>query len=215
MGQMSIAEVVQLLTNSGIRTETAFPAERITRITEPVAAVSLSDLDQEKGNITVLVEILAPKEAGGYVCQQKALEICTVLANAGAVCHQDSCEFLGKGNIFRVQIKAVFDDALPFTVTVGTRVLQYLCSFSAEQERTSTEVSLENTGWEFTVEEFFPWGVWNTLEADEPFEMDVNCMGNIERFEDCIWTYRQRIPGKTGIRQIRKGKADGRILTAE
>lgn len=215
MGQMNIAEVVQLLTGGGIRAEAAFPAERITRITEPVAAVSLADMDQEKGTVTVLVEILAPKESGGYACQQKAVSVCAVLADAGAVCRQGACAFVGKSNLFRVQVKAEFLNALPYTVVTGSMALQYVCGFSAEQERSSTEVSLEDTPWEFTVEEFFPWGVWNTLEADEPFEMDVNCMGNIERFESCTWTSRQRITERTGIRQIRKGKAEGRILTAE
>ena len=215
MGQMSITEVIRLLAENGIRAEAAFPAEHITRITEPVAAVSLADMDQEKETVTILVEILAPKEGGGYACQQKALAVCTILAEAGAVCRQGGCTFLSKSSLFRVQIKAEFCETLPYTVITGSMTLQHVCGFSAEQERSSATVSLEDTPWEFTVEEFFPWGVWNTLEAEEPFQMDIRCMGNIERFEECIWTSRQRIAERFGIRQIRKGKAEGRILTSE
>lgn len=215
MGYISPAQVVDLLNAGGIRTETAFPAERITRIAEPVAAVSLAEVDQEKSTVTVLVEILGPKESGGYVCQQKALEACSILADAGAVCCQGGCEFLNKGNVFRVPVKAVFCTAEQFTIATGDLMLTYVCGFSAEQVLDSTVTSLQDAPWEFTVEEFFPWGVQDTLEAEEPFELDLRCAGNIERYEECQWIRRQRIAEELGIRQIRKGKATGRILTSE
>ena len=41
MGQMIVDKVVSLLQEEDIRAEAAFPGDRITRITEPVAAVSL------------------------------------------------------------------------------------------------------------------------------------------------------------------------------
>lgn len=223
MGSISLAQVVDLLNAGGIRAETAFPAERITRITGPVAAVSLAEVDQEKNTVTVLVEILVPKESGGYVCQQKALAAYSILADAGAVCSQGGCEFLNKGNVFRVSVRAVFRslarssnlESIPeYTIITGPLTLQYACGFSAEQALDSTVTSLLDAPWEFTVEEFFPWGVQDTLEADEPFMLDLRCMGNIDRFEECKWTHRQRIAEELGIRQIRKGKAKGRIITS-
>lgn len=215
MGQISLTQVVSLLSAGGVRAEAAFPADRITRIVTPVAAVSLGEVDQEKSTVTALVEVLGPKESGGYACQQKALEVCNILADAGAVCRQGGCNFLSKGNVFRVQVEAVFSTAEPFTIATGEMVLSYASGFSAEQKVDSTYTSLQNALWEFTVEEFFPWGVQDTLGVEEPFQLDVRCAGNIERYEECTWTERKRVAEKTGIRQTRKGKANSRILTAE
>lgn len=215
MGSISVEEVVQLLSDGGIRAAAAFPAERITRITEPVAAVSLAQMDQEKQTATVLVEILGPQESGGHVCQQKALTACAILADAGAVCKQGICDFLSKSNVFCVKVEAVFSAVEPFTIVTGTLTLSYACGFSSEQKVDSTYTSLQDAPWEFSIEEFFPWGIQITVGPAEPFQVDVRCAGNVERYEQCTWTERKRISEKTGIRQIRKGKAKGRILTSE
>ena len=224
MGQMILDEVTQLLLAGGIRAESAFPSERITRITEPVAAVSLEKADLSARTVTVLAEILGPQENGGYLCQKKALQACAILEEAGATCTVGGCDFLNKGNVFRVPVKATFrgmarstelEEVPGFTIVTGPLTLTYACGFSAEQAVKSSTTSLQNAPWEFVVEEFFPWGVQDTLEADEPFMLDIRSLGNVERYEDCSWTERKRIVEERGIRQIRKGKAEGRILTIE
>lgn len=224
MGQLILDKVIGLLKNGGIRAEAAFPAESIHRITEPVAAVSLEKVNLGTHTTEVLVEVLAPKESGGYACQKKALEACTILESAGAVCCQDGCRFVGKANIFRVPVKAVFRgtaryndlEELPeYTVTAGAMTLPYLCDFSAKQQTSSTVTSLQSAPWEVTVEEFFPWGVLNTLEPEEPFELRLHCMGNVECYEGCKWISIERIAEDLGIRQIRKAKATGRSITSE
>lgn len=214
MGQITIAQVVQLLNNGGVRAEAAFPAEQITRIAEPVAAVSVMQAYPGKGSYTMLVEIIAPKESGGLACQQKALTACTILENAGAVCKQGSCDFRSKGNLFRVKVEAAFSTAATFSVKLGGRTLPYACSFSAEQKASSSQGDLEGVEWEITLEELFPWGVQDTLVADEPFQLDVSSMGKIDRYEDCTWRERKRVADEKGIRQIRKGKAMSLIFTA-
>lgn len=214
MGQISLSQVVTLLSTGGVRSEAAFPAERITRIEEPVAAVSLGQVDQEKSAITVLVEILGPKESGGLACQQKALEACTILAEAGAVCKQGSCSFLSKGNVFRVPVEAVFSTAEVFTITTGTLKLIYAYGFSAKQKVDASYVSLQDAPWEFTIEEFFPWGVQETLYVPGPFQLDLRCGDKIERYEECMWTERKRVAEKAGVRQTRIGTAVSRILTS-
>lgn len=214
MGQISLAQVVSLLSAGGVRSEAAFPAERITRIVEPVAAVSLGEVNQEKGTVTVLVEILGPKESGGYACQQKAMTACDVLADAGAVCKQGSCAFYGKGNVFRVQVEAVFSTVEEHTIVVGGRTLPYACSFSAHQKASTETGDLDGVMWEITLEEFFPWGVQDTLGVEETFQVDICCAGYIERYEGCTWTERKRETEQNGIRQIRKGTAMSLIFTA-
>lgn len=222
MGTMIVDKVVQLLSDGGIRAEAAYPAERITRITEPVAAVSLEKADHKNHTVTVLVEILGPKESGGYICQKKALEAGAILEEAGAICCQEGCVFLSKGNVFRVPIKAAFRgtartdelEAMPeYEITTGTLTLDYICGFSSEQVLNSTVTLLQDAPWEFTVEEFFPWGIQDSLEVETPFTLELRNQGNAERYSNCEWTSRKRIAEELGIRQIRTGKAKSRILT--
>ena len=214
MGQISLSMLVEMLKGSGIRAEMAFPAEKINRITDVVAAVSLGEADGGKHRVTVLIEVFAPKEKGGTACQQKGLEICALMERNGAVCSQGRCDFLAKANVFRVPVEAVFQEDRQFTVDMGGKELRYLCQLSLEQKKASG-TELDNSPWEFTVEEFFPWGKEGTLGVTEPFQLDVHYAGVLERYEDCTLTEKQRIPEATGMRQIRKGKASRRIFTSE
>ena len=224
MGRMIIDTVVEQLTAGGVRADAAYPAQRITRIEEPVAAVSLESADFDKHTATVLVEILSPQEKGGYLCQKRALAASAILEESGAVCTQGSCTFVPNGHIFRVPIRAVFsgiaransvETGPEYTISTGPLVLTYACSFSAQQELTAQTSNLQAMPWEFTVEEFFPWGVEDSLAAEEPFELDLSCMGNVERYSECKWISRKRIAEKKGIRQFRTGKAAQRVQTIE
>lgn len=221
MGQMIVDKVTQLLIAQGIRAERAFPTERIARITEPVAAVSLEKADLDARTAVVLVEILAPQESGGYLCQTKALEACAVLETAGAACSQGGCDFLSKGHLFRVPVKAVFQgvaraddmEAVPqFTIKTGSLTLSYACGFTAKQVLSSEDNSLQSEPWELTVEEFFPWGTMDTLVAEEPFRLQLKCMGKTEQYENCRWTSRKRTVEEKGIRQFRTATAASRSI---
>lgn len=222
MGKLIIDEVIQLLSDGGIRTDAAFPTESMRRVSEPVAAVSLSQADLQERTAEVLVEILGPKESGGYLCQKTALEACAILEEAGAVCCQSKCEFVSRANLFRVPIKAVFRgkaryndlEKLPqYQVVTGSLSLDYACGFSAKQVLGGT-TPLQDASWEVTVEEFLPWGVEDSLELEEPFTIDLRCNGITERFDDCVWIERKRIAEELGIRQTRKAKASSRLLTS-
>jgi hypothetical protein len=214
MGRVSVAQVVNYLNNGGVRAEAAYPAGQITRVITPVAAVSLAQARPGNGSYTMLVEVLGPKESGGLTCQQKALEVCTILENAGAVCKQSGCEFLSKGNVFRVKVEAEFSTAEKYSVVLAGRTLPYACGFSAQQKASAASGNLDGVMWEITLEEFFPWGVLDTLGAEEPFQLDIRCAGNIERYEGCVWLERKREAEQNGIRQIRKGKAMSLVFTA-
>ena len=215
MGQVSIPVLVEMLKSKGIRTEKAFPPEQISRVTEPVAAISLEETDSEKHTTTVLVEIFGPADQGGAVCQDKGAVVCAALESVGGVCKQGRCEFLAKANLFRVPVKAVFQEDKQFTVAIGTSTLRYLTALSMEQTKSSSAESLDGSAWIFTLEEFFPWGKESTLGLTEPFELNVYYAGYVERYESCRLTERKRIPEALGMRQIRKGKASNRILTAD
>ncbi len=223
MGKLIIDQVVQLLNDGGIRADAAYPTGSIRRVSDPVAAVSLNQADLQERTAEVLVEILAPKESGGYLCQKTALEACAILEEAGAVCCQSHCEFVSRSNLFRVPIKAVFrgtarysdwEEVPQYQVVTGPLTLNYVCGFSAKQALEGVSAPLQDRPWEITVEEFLPWGVEDSLELEEPFTIALRCNGIIESFDNCVWTERKRVAEKLGIRQTRKAKADGRILTS-
>lgn len=219
MGQSVIEYVVQLLNAGGVRAAAALPPGNLIRVTEPVAAVSLAGADTEKSSVTVLVEIVGPERLGGGVCQLKALDVCRILAAAGASCHQGSCGFLNKGNLFCVPVTAVcygenspdgWVPARKLSVQLGQVALTNAVSFSAEQVALE-EHALDEAHWEFAVEEFFPWGTEESSDPTEPFALTVSIGGKTEQYQGCEITWRQRIAEETGIRQSRGGTATGRI----
>lgn len=148
-------------------------------------------------------------------CQQKALEVCKILEAAGAVCKQGGCAFLSKGSVFCVKVEAEFSTAEGFTIVAGDVPLPYACGFSSGQKATKDEDTLRDVPWEVTVEEFFPWGVQDTLGIKEPFQLDFCCEQKIERHEGCIWIERKRVAEQNGIRQVRKARSENRIYTSK
>lgn len=213
MGSVSLYNVVDLLTAAKIPAEPAFPAEQVARITAPAAAVSIQEVDPKTATTTFLVEVLAPKKTGGLACQLRAQDVCRALEAAGAVCRQGKCDFLARADVFRVPVEAMFYDLEKVTVKAGGHTLPYAVGFSADQVRTSGTTNMLYGEWDITLEEFFPWGVLNTVEASEPFALEIRCAGQIERYENCRWTRWRRISEKTGIRQLRTGEAQSRTLT--
>lgn len=222
MGGLILDNVINLLNHGGIRAEAAYPSERITRITEPVAAVSLEKADQKSQKVTVRVDILGPKESGGYLCQKKALEACAILEEGGAVCCQEGCNFLNKGNVFCVTILAEFrgtarvntlEEVPHFEVYIGTTRLRYACGFTAEQIPDSTGELQEQAFWKITLEEFFPWGILEALQGNTRFTLELRHESNLEMYKNCKWTGKKRIAEEAGLRQIRTGIAEEQLLS--
>ncbi|MBE6933852.1 MAG: hypothetical protein E7462_02195 [Ruminococcaceae bacterium] len=216
MGNLRLDNLVSFLNANGVRSEEAYPGKAITRIVSPVAALSVDCVNQENRTITVLAEILSPQDEGGYPCQEKAMDVCNILSQAGGICRTGSCQFLNKAGVFRVPVWAVFhmDDTLPYTLRTGTLLLPYACGFSAYQETDKTITSIHDAPWVFTVEELFPWGVMDTMEVQEPFELILHRSAGNEEYTGCVWTKRKRIAEKDGIRQIREGISNKRFLTS-
>lgn len=222
MGGLILDSVVSMLNHGGIRAEAAYPAGRITRVTSPVAAVSLEKADQKSQKVTVRVDILGPKEGGGYICQKKALEACAILEEGGAVCCQQGCDFLNKGNVFCVTVLAEFrgtaranelEEMPHFEVYIGSTRLRYACGFTAEQIPSSTGELVDQAFWKITLEEFFPWGILEGLQGNSTFNMELRHEQNVEMYTNCKWTGKKRIAEETGLRQIRTGIAEQQSLT--
>lgn len=214
MGRVILDSVVQQLRTQGIRADYAYLAGEMVRVSGVVVAVSLEALDREKGITTVLVEVIAPKESGGRICQTKAEEVCEILSGIGAICQQKKCTFLPKMNAFCVPVFAQFRDISQYSVTIGTMSLQYVCGFSAEQTLEETATA-ENAQWKITLEEFFPWGISNTVEQEESFDLDIHGFAEVERYYSCRWVQRKRIIETLGVREIRIGIAQSRSFISD
>lgn len=221
MGKSILRTVVDLLVAGGVPAAPAQP-ERIMRIIHtPVAAVSIEKVDTAEGSVTVLVEIVAPMQSGGERCQERALSVCNILKEAGAECVQGGCTFHSRPALFRVPVTARFygtaeEEAwVPrpmYEVVLAGAVLRQATGFSAQQVTDEEHSTLASAPWGFTVEEFYPAGVQEPTDPQEPFTLQVIGSERTQTFSGCKLTERERIHSADGIRQIRKGIAASRTV---
>lgn len=208
--------VITLLSDGGIQADKAWPADVMTLAQVPVAAVSLEEADRKKGTATVMVEMVCNFRSGAAACQRKALEVYEILTNSGASCLQGKCSFDGKSSLFSVPVRAVFygvakadswEPVVKPRVKINAVQLEYLCGCTIERAKDEEYPKLSEAPWQFTLEEFFPGGITEPEEVQDPFTLTVFCNGMRESYHDCVVTQHQRVVEETGIRQIRKGTA--------
>jgi hypothetical protein len=213
MGSVTLDRLIRVLGSHNVRAGRAFPAEEITRVLSPVAALSLDSANQEKRTVPVLAEILGPQKMGGSACQELAAEVCEILKEEGALCRMGSCKFLSKGNLFRVPVWAVFQEEPEYHISVEGRPLPHVCGFVAWQEAEEELQEISSALWYYRLEEFFPWGTIDTLETGDSFLLQFYHSGVKEDFEGCQWRKQIRTAEADGIRQVREGLAMSRVIT--
>ena len=205
MGRVSVNDIITALKEAGVKTEHGFPAEKMIGITEPVAAVSLLEASLRKQTIAVRVSVFA----GDCVsCEEKALEVGTILSDMCGDCNVDACTYDGRGGFYCANVRAEFVSETPHVKINGT-VLNHVVAFTSwrmvDEENQITQ--LQDALWNFRLEEFFPKGADEIDDSEEPFVlMHINFNGS-ETFQDCYWTYQKRTWGSTGTRQLRMGTA--------
>ena len=222
MGTLILDMVVDLLNEGGVRAEAAQPAGNMTAVQLAVAAVSLEEVDQESGSVTVLVEIVGPSKIGARRCQQRALDAFEILCNAGGICRQGKCTFLSKADMFCIPVTAVFygtatsegwQPSAHFEVMISGTSLPHVREFSAAQEIGAEVTSLAEMGWTFSLEEFFPAGTEEAVDDPaEPFEVTLSDGSRCESYIGCNFMSRERTLEENGIRQVRRGTAQQRRI---
>lgn len=220
MGTLILDMVVDLLNEGGLRAEAAQPAGNMTAVQSVVAAVSLEQVDQESGSVTVLVEMVGPAKDGGKRCQREALKAFEILRGAGGICRQEKCTFISKADMFCTPVTAVFygtataEDWQPrpsYEVDISGVSLPWVTGFSASQKVGEGETSLVDMGWEFTLEEYFPAGTEETVDDPvEPFEVTLSHGSRQETYIGCNIMARERVLEENGVRQVRRGTAQQR-----
>ena len=205
MGRISINDVIGALQDAGIRTEHSFPKEKMLHITEPVAAVSLLEASLRKQTMAVRVSVFA---GDAVACENKALEVGTILSDMCGDCHVAACTFDGRNGLFCANVRAEFVTEAP-RVKINNTLLEHVVAFTSWRmvDEDNQITRLDDALWNFRLEEFFPNGAEEIDDSDEPFLlMHINFNGS-ETFQDCYWTYQKRTWGSTGTRQLRMGTA--------
>lgn len=213
--------VATLLNQGGIRAEAAWPAEIMVMSLTPLAALSIENANREECTVTVLVDIVCDLKAGAAVCQTRALDACDILENAGARCTQGKCSIDEGARLFIVPVHAVFygiahsQEWLPMakcSVDMNQVPMEYLCDCAIERAVELAYPTLADAPWQFTLEEFFPFGVAEPLEALESFELTIVRNNAVETYQGCVVKRHRRVVEEKGIRQIREGVASGRTV---
>ena len=221
MGRSIVERTVSSLRQGGFRAEAACPGEKIPALEALAVAVDLHEVDLGEKTAVLAVSVLAPSALGAQECQKAALTVGQLLQAEGASCTQDACEFDGLANLFCVRILARYaGTAMPddwsaragFFVTMGDLRLSRVERFTARRVSAGEEGLSDS--WEFQLEEFFRPEDVEPEEAAAPFILRMYRPLQTETFRNCQWTEQQRVTEQTGTRQIRKGTAQGRTVTA-
>ena len=219
------------LQEAGIRVGRAYPGERMPSIQSVAAAVQLEQIDQAAATATVLVSVLVPAAMGAAKSEDGAVQVCNILRSAGAACLLHKTEHIGSAGLFCTEVSAVFSgqetengwettpepdpepEPLTFSVKLGSTVLSYPVSFTAERAVDETVTSLSDAQWHFELEELFPLDAKEESSPAEPCAITVSRDGRTEVYSGCIVTAQKRILEADGQRQIRKGTATGRTVS--
>lgn len=226
MGKMTTDEVVDILTNAGIRCARGYPGERMPQLQKPAVAVN-PEREEEK-SITLAVHVLSPVKDGARVCEDFALRVTGLLRQHHGVCVQEACRHDGRGDRFSVRILAQFAEEppdCPFSVHLGGQWLRYAVRFAGEQQvelepvgamgqAEAAGVLRQDKGWRFTLEERYPPNAREIDPPAEPFLIQVRRGVLGELYDGCRWQSVLREDTPEGLRLVRVGRAGTRsVLT--
>ena len=224
MGRSVVTTVIEALNNAGIWAAAAYPGQAAPELTQPAAAVSLFQVNQQQRVTEVLVTVLCPAAMGGAACEAEALRVTEVLTNTGASCVQEICEFDSRRQLLSVPVYAAFRGGIweaawipggDLTVKLGANELFSATNFTSEQATEDPETTaLSGCPWKFSIEEFFYPGYSEENTPEEPFSITVTRTTRTETYKNCRFTAIKREAGPTGLRQIREGTAESMIHMA-
>ncbi len=174
-------------------------------LTEPVAGVSLRDLDYSGGNVTFEIRILSPRGLGGWNCQGKAVEVCIALEQEGMDCSLEQMAYQKGIDCYEMAIlarKQITEEPEPknqgVPIWIGGKAVAYVTEFSATQNRnrrligameqaTPVGITPGSEGWEIRMVQVLPQGVGEPEEPEEPFQLILKEAEAETVFSGCGW----------------------------
>ena len=219
MGASIIEQVIDTLTDAGIRAERGFPGKRMPALEAPGVAVSLAKQDQASGTATVQAAVLCPASLGGEECETLAVQVYRTIQSMGADCAQGSCGRIGQTDLLCVYVSAVFygqegpDGWSKITVELAGVDMPRAVTLAAWQSVDATVTTLSSTAWSWRLEEMFLPDDTEQAEPQEPFLMTVVRGSRKESYTACTLTSRRVEVTSSGLRRIREGVAQSRTVT--
>ena len=134
-----------------------------------------------------------------------------VLENNGFSCTVGAVSFDGSTGFYCVSCVAskqsqIFAN-IPFRI--GTIPQNWVVSFTAKRQTDEGFTSLRSAPWKVRLEQFFP---DNATEDRDPDGDQFHLSYGPETYTNCVWTSHTRQIEAGGIRQIREGIAEGRLI---
>ena len=219
MGQTIVAKVIDILLETQIRADEAYPGGRIPALTGAVAAVRLGKVDRSVRTTDVQVVVMSPASSGGSVCEDTALAAVDVMQGMGATCSKEICKFDEMADVFYIEITAVFFgtpgagkwSAGPgYAVKINSQAMEHVTGFSVSRKTDDEVTAIKDALWEFTLEELLPPGTSEPPDPVEPFTVTVTRSNGEEKLQGCIWTSVKRENTLRGVGQVRSGLAQSR-----
>ena len=213
MWQTVLALAKQALHMDNIQAESGYPSEKYQDITEPVCRVNLKAVEMFSGKYTVAVQVVSPATLGAEGCEQMAHRAAKELMNDANECQIGPCSFDGRTGLFSMEITAIYETDAPKIQLDGTS-MKYVRTFTSWREEGDGTVAWDQLPWEFELVEQIPWGEVEQTLPEGTFTLIHTGNGIRETFHNCVWTYRKREIEPGGFRQIWRGRAPSREVTA-
>lgn len=219
--------VTTTLEEAGLRAGEAYPGLPQPEVDWPLAVVSLRELDTVEGLARFRVQVLTPRNQGGWACQVWAARAADVMTVSGMSCATEEMEYLSGSDCFctamTVSMEVVLgpDGWIPgrrWTILCGDVPQEGVTSFSAEQDQ---QRRLVGAHWEQDPVKITPGrGGWKleliqNLGAEppdtaEPFVLTVREGQREHRYTGCCWNETRYDYLSSGLRLTRRGFAPGR-----
>ena len=209
------AEVIAALKAAGIRTVSAYPGGRYPALTGAAAAVSLEELDDAGGKVTVKITVYVPAAQGGGACEEAAMKVRSALEGLGGSCIIGPVSYQERMHLLCAPVRIAFLQAkrvdTPYTVMFGTVQLKNIYSFKAWRETENPAAApLSKAVWHFRIEERIQADGAEQVNPTEPFLVTVTRKTGSETFTGCRMTAMSRENLPDGLHLIRTGTAETR-----
>lgn len=219
LGYEWLKMIGEILKNSGIAVMEAYPPGDMLHLTEPAAVIELRTLNSAEGEALFGIQVLSPRNLGGWKCQAAAADAASALYHAELNCSSGKMEYLTRMDCFCILVVAKIPVCCengkwvkghPWKISIENQSVPYASRFCAEQHQQRRMVGAVcqsdpvgvtpcgNTGWNIRLVQTIPWGKNLPVLPVEPFSLTVHRGSQRYVYRDCCWDGEKVSNGKSG-----------------
>ena len=190
-----IEETIGLLEYAGFVVDRAFPGVKAGKIQAPKLTVMTERYDAEA--LVLAVDIFAPGEIGGRICEDMAQRVVWALKNKLATFTVGKCRFLGQPGWFTVRVLVQWYREAECSVEIDGVPIQHLVSCCATMHSVripyvdsmtgETLETVEANRWDIEVKDIWPLNQEMVPEQSVAFKLTVEREGGKEFYPRCVW----------------------------